>query len=751
MKKLIQFICYFLCYSFSDEILINSYISGNQRDPNTAYNSLGDFVIVWKSELSNNGQSDIRARLFNNSIDPITDEIAVSQQNAINESPRVAMNDQNNFVVVWAILEDDFNIKGRLFFNTSTTSEEFSINSTVLHAQTNPDVAMWPNGDFFVVWESWYQDGSDRGIYGRKFYADGSAATDEILINSTTTYSQAKPSIAIMPNNSFVVLWESWGQDQSNSYGIYGQVFSDVIEPVGTEFQANTYTENDQWFSDVTATSNNGFIVVWCSWEQDGSDGGISAQRFNNYGEKINPEILVNTTTSNYQWLPKISGLSDSGYAITWSSWKQDGNREGVYIKFFDSDFNTASFESRVNEEYMGFQWEPSDPIPIDDGKVICLWSSSDQYDLGYDIFGRVIEPASSEAVINPVSYEHISGASTTELIVHVIDSMALTGDDYELTFMIESDSIFAGIMNISDDISMVSDFPMNLGEGNLYLTQEFEGIAVQIILELDQDLNIEGSFFINQSGSNLELELTHPSVGMTLVAPIDIILDWGNSTTDSVGNYLFPLDTAINSSGTPAIVTPFRAHNPADNSSITMLVVESASQNGRWDPGERIIFLTPPPYQQQSNNTHAQLLTSVPDGDLIMPGENDSFHILTHRPLSSEDVYRFSTRSDLILATTSDNNLPQDFQLGDNFPNPFNGTTIIPYTIRKPSTVTLIITNLIGREVYKIVVDHSITGQYKFYWDGLNNQKNQVSSGLYFYSLINEFGIKTKKMVLLK
>ena len=112
MKKLIQFICYFLCYSFSDEILINSYISGNQRDPNTAYNSLGDFVIVWKSELSNNGQSDIRARLFNNSIDPITDEIAVSQQNAINESPRVAMNDQNNFVVVWAILEDDFNIKG---------------------------------------------------------------------------------------------------------------------------------------------------------------------------------------------------------------------------------------------------------------------------------------------------------------------------------------------------------------------------------------------------------------------------------------------------------------------------------------------------------------------------------------------------------------------------------------------------------------------------------------------------------------
>ena len=394
----------------------------------------------------------------------------------------------------------------------------------------------------------------------------------------------------------------------------------------------------------------------------------------------------------------------------------------------------------------MGFQWEPSDPIPVDDGNVICIWSSSSMNDMGYNIFGKMIEPYSPQGVIRPNSYEHISGISTTELVVHVIDSLELTGDNYELTFVIESESIYANIMNVSDNTPMVSEFPINLGEGNLYLTQEFEGIAVQIIPEFDQDLNIEGSYFINQSGTNLDIELTYPSTGMTLVAPIDINLDWGNTSVDSAGNYLFPLDTAINSSGTPAIVTPFRAHNPADNSSITMLVVESASQNGRWDPGERIIFLTPPPYQQQSNNTHAQLLTSVPDGDLIMPGENDSFHILTHRPLSSEDVYRFSTRSDLILATTSDNNLPQDFQLGDNFPNPFNGTTIIPYTIRKPSTVTLIITNLIGPEVYKIVVDHSITGQYKFYWDGLNNQKNQVSSGLYFYSLINEFGIKTKK-----
>ena len=399
----------------------------------------------------------------------------------------------------------------------------------------------------------------------------------------------------------------------------------------------------------------------------------------------------------------------------------------------------------------MGFQWEPSDPIPVDDGNVICIWSSSSMNDMGYNIFGKMIGPYSTQGVIRPNSYEHISGSSTTEIVVHVIDSLDLTGDNYELTFAVHSESVYANIMNVSDNTPMVTEFPINLGEGNFYLTPEFEGIAVQIIPEFGQDLNIEGSYFINQSGTNLDIELTYPSAGMTLVAPIDINLDWGNTSVDSLGNFLFPMDTAINSSGTPAIVTPFRAYNSLDSSSVVMLVIESVLQNGSWDVGEKIIFLTPPPYQQQSNNTHAQLLTSFPDGNLIMPGENDSYHILTNRPLSSEDAYGFSTSPGLILATETTIVPPIDFILEDNYPNPFNGSTIIPYTMKIPSKVTLIITDIMGREVYSTIIEHNMRGKYKFYWEGINNQKNHVSSGLYFYSIINQTGIKTNKMILLK
>ena len=55
------------------------------------------------------------------------------------------------------------------------------------------------------------------------------------------------------------------------------------------------------------------------------------------------------------------------------------------------------------------------------------------------------------------------------------------------------------------------------------------------------------------------------------------------------------------------------------------------------------------------------------------------------------------------------------------------------------------------GREVYSTIIEHNMRGKYKFYWEGINNQKNHVSSGLYFYSIINQSGIQTNKMILLK
>jgi FlgD Ig-like domain len=95
----------------------------------------------------------------------------------------------------------------------------------------------------------------------------------------------------------------------------------------------------------------------------------------------------------------------------------------------------------------------------------------------------------------------------------------------------------------------------------------------------------------------------------------------------------------------------------------------------------------------------------------------------------------------------------PIHVSLSQNYPNPFNGTTKIKFNIDKRQTVTLIIYNLNGKEVKKLIYNQgSAIGGHEIIWDGKNNAEEEVASGIYIYSLILERSIiKTKKLIYLK
>lgn len=88
----------------------------------------------------------------------------------------------------------------------------------------------------------------------------------------------------------------------------------------------------------------------------------------------------------------------------------------------------------------------------------------------------------------------------------------------------------------------------------------------------------------------------------------------------------------------------------------------------------------------------------------------------------------------------------PTTFQLFDNYPNPFNPTTVISYTIPKESHVTLKIYDALGQEVKTLVSKDQNVGRYDVQFDG-----SRLASGVYFYRLAAGSHIITKKMLLLK
>lgn len=94
---------------------------------------------------------------------------------------------------------------------------------------------------------------------------------------------------------------------------------------------------------------------------------------------------------------------------------------------------------------------------------------------------------------------------------------------------------------------------------------------------------------------------------------------------------------------------------------------------------------------------------------------------------------------------------LLKDFSLKQNFPNPFNPSTKIYFSLPNESTVTITIYNILGKEINKLISQLKPQGNHSVEWDGKDNFRNPVSAGVYLYQMQAGDFVKTKKMLLMK
>ncbi len=99
------------------------------------------------------------------------------------------------------------------------------------------------------------------------------------------------------------------------------------------------------------------------------------------------------------------------------------------------------------------------------------------------------------------------------------------------------------------------------------------------------------------------------------------------------------------------------------------------------------------------------------------------------------------------------DNGQPADYQLSNAYPNPFNPTTSIDYNVANPGTVSIIIYDMLGREVKELVNEFVMPSNeaYTVMWDGTNNSGSLVSSGTYFYRMMSSDFVDTHTFTLMK
>ena len=85
------------------------------------------------------------------------------------------------------------------------------------------------------------------------------------------------------------------------------------------------------------------------------------------------------------------------------------------------------------------------------------------------------------------------------------------------------------------------------------------------------------------------------------------------------------------------------------------------------------------------------------------------------------------------------------------NAPNPFNPTTTITYTLKQDGPVSVKVYNTQGRLIRTLVNSEATEGTHQVTWNGLNDQGETVSSGLYFYKVVSNGEVLTERMTLMK
>ena len=300
------------------------------------------------------------------------------------------MDADGNFVVVstdFRTLNNSFQDVVGQRFNAAGGAEgdELLINVETVGTQKYPSVAMDADGNFVVAWQTLGQDYGDFGIFARRYSASGVPQSGEFLVNDTTERNQLGAAVAMSPDGDFIIAWESYRGD--GTLDVFAKRYDRSGAALGSEFRVNTATTGGS-SPDVAVESDGDFIIAWGG--SDGSASGILAERYNSTGARQGDEFQVNTETRSYQSGPSVAVDDDGDFVVVWKSENllQDGDDAGVFGQRYDRSGVPQGGEFQVNSFTTGDQWFPD--VAMDaDGDFVVAWESNGRDVSFYEVFAQ--------------------------------------------------------------------------------------------------------------------------------------------------------------------------------------------------------------------------------------------------------------------------------------------------------------------------------------------------------------------------
>lgn len=337
------------------EFQVNQTTLNNQRTPTVASLANGNCLVVWISEkvrtsirttdpsgvdTDGTGTSsvydvDAMGRIFDGQGSPVGAEFKIDTSATVCANPSVSVNSDGSLIVAWsgrpsgivfagAPTTDGWDVYARVLEGSGTPrGDEFRVNTHTFGDQYRPVVTTL-GGRYMVVWSSLGQDGSREGVYGRVMSGDGTPASDEFRVNTTTASQQIYPDVASNGGDQILTVWSSFVGGLA-SFDLFAQRFSPamtLVAPAAPFVSALSQTKLS-----VTWPEMQGYTVAGYDVYVDGATTPIPIQ-----GTIWTATGLVPGSTHSFRIDYRLadgsrSPLSGSESGTTWG---EDNNFDGL-------------------------------------------------------------------------------------------------------------------------------------------------------------------------------------------------------------------------------------------------------------------------------------------------------------------------------------------------------------------------------------------------------------------------------------
>jgi hypothetical protein len=319
------------------EFQISPSAPGDQKDAMVAIDDNSDFVVTWASYDSSGNSRGILAQRFDSTGAAIGGDFQVNTTPGTQANASVATNGSGNFVVTWSSYGQDgsgWGVYGQLYDATGTpVGGEFQVNTYTAGDQDYSSVAMSRSGAFVVTWSSNGEDGDGWGIFAQRYDETGAPVGGEFQVNTTTAGNQVHSKVAMTPDGDFTISWESDRGGQVGNKTVLASSNRTSVVSNGTSLDPtvpNLLGLVPNLLSGLTGAAVTGNDPAAIGWD-------IYAQQFNgDDGSMLGDEFRVNTTTAGDQRFSSLA-INPEGHIV--AVWTTTGNviakLNGIYSQLY--------------------------------------------------------------------------------------------------------------------------------------------------------------------------------------------------------------------------------------------------------------------------------------------------------------------------------------------------------------------------------------------------------------------------------